>query len=454
MERAVLGVCMLERDAFGKIYSIVDRECFYHEGHQLVFDAIREMYTGGSQIDILTVVDHLVRLKGHHQITGVNTGYFVAELTNHVVSGAHVEFHSNILKSMWMEREIIKLTHGGTKMDGSTRQKLYDIQAKVQAIQSRTNETDWTDMSTLMVELYRHQEMMRQTGGVGLLTGLPTIDRKTGGLHPGHMVVVGARPSVGKSAFIGGIAMNMAKAGKTVGFLSLEMRNVELAGRLAAIDTQTDFNVLFRAMYRDEREMHAVYERIANHTAGLPIYVSDKTDVNITEIKAKAQKLKSMHGLDCLIIDYLQLIDAPEGFNRSREQEISRISRGCKIMAMEMEIPVVLLCQLNREVTKRKGEERYPQLSDIRESGSIEQDADVVLFLHRDYMTGITQDEHGNSTEFQADLVVRKWRNCDTNYTVPMDFDGPKMLFTERRDQTFGFRPVKVAEVLSDDNPF
>lgn len=432
IEKAVLGVCMLERDAFGRIYSIVDKECFYHYGHQLVFDTIREMYVVGLPVDILTVSDQIFRIKGIKEISSHPTGYFVSELTLNVVNGANVEYHASVLKSMWMEREIITLTHGGQKLDGDVRKKIYDLQQKLHEIQSAATEHEWQDMSALMVDLYKHQEEMKVTKGIGIPTGFPTIDRKNGGIHNGQMVVIGARPSVGKSAFAGMMAMNMARKDFKVGIVSLEMSNVEIAARLASIDTNTDFHVLYRGLYQDEREMHEVYNKIGNSTSTLPIFVTDKTDVNVIEIKAKAQKLRSQSGIDCLMIDYLQLIDAPEGFNKTRENEIAKISRGCKIMAKEMNIPVVLLCQLNREITKRKGTERYPQLSDLRESGAIEQDADVVMFLHRDWLAGWENDENGQSTKDQADLVIRKWRNGEANFIVPLDFDPPKMKFKER----------------------
>lgn len=453
-ERAVLGICLLENGAFGRIYSLVNKDCFYHYGHQLVFEKLAEMNTVGLPIDILTVTDQLFRVSNIKQIASLNTGYFVASLTNHVVSSNHLEYHCNVLKTLWMEREIITLTHGGTQLDGDVRKKIFDLQDKLHEIQGKATQHDWMDMSSLMVELYRHQEEMKITKGIGLTIGIPTIDKENGGVHNGQMIAIGARPSVGKSAFAGGIALSMAKNGNKVGIVSLEMSNVEIAARLASIDTDTDFQVLYRGLYRDEREMHEVYQKIGNDTSALPIYVTDKTDVNVTEIKAKAQKLKHLHGIDCLMIDYLQLIDSPEGFNRTRENQIAQISRGCKIMAKEMNIPVILLCQLNREVTKRKGEERYPQLSDLRESGAIEQDADVVMFLHRDWMAGYTNDADGNSTEKQADLVIRKWRNGKTNFIVPLDFDPPKMKFFERGSSLFVPPQRSYYEQKYESDPF
>ena len=456
LENAVLGICTLVAGSFGRVYGVLDKKCFYGTGNQVVFATISEMYTTGLPIDLFTVIDQIKRVKGIHQLEGFDTSYFVARLQNSVVNDSHLEYHSHIIKTLWMEREIAILTNGGMgKLEGSVQQQVRTIQDKLFSLQTKAAEHDWVDMTQLMVDLYRHQEEMKITKGIGVATGMPSLDKENGGFQNGQLVVIGARPSVGKSAFIGGVAIEMAKKSKTVGFISLEMSNTEIAARLAAYDTETDFNVVYRGLYRDTNETHRLYDRIAQSTSTLPIYVSDKTKVNIPEIRAKAEKLKATQGLDCLFIDYLQLVSSVGGsYTRNRENEIAEMSRGCKIMAKELNIPVVLLCQLNREVTKRKGDERYPQLSDLRESGSIEQDADVVMFLHRDFMSGYEHDENGNSTERTADLVIRKWRNGRSNFIIPLDFDPPKMKFSERKIEAI-FGPVKnYTEPDKEDNPF
>ncbi len=456
LEQAILGVCLLEKDGFGRVYGLLEPDCFYHTGHKEVFESLKKMYQEGMMIDLYTVSDFIQRIRQMPTLEGFDTSYFVARLTNYVVSGAHLEFHAHIIKVMWMEREIIHLTYGGTgSLEGNVSQRIRSIQEKLYSLQLKSAEHDWVDMSQLMVDLYRHQEEMKKTGGVGVPTGLSIIDKQNGGFQNGQLIVIGARPSMGKSALVGGMAIEMAKRKMEVGIVSLEMSNTEIAARLAAYDTDTDFNVVYRGLYRDENETHRLYDKIANSTSTLPIYVSDKTKVNIPEIRAKAEKLKNKHGLKCLYLDYLQLVSAVGGsYSKNRENEIAEMSRGCKIMAKEMNIPVVLLCQLNREVTKRKGDERYPQLSDLRESGAIEQDADVVMFLHRDFMAGYAQDADGGSTEKQADLVVRKWRNGKSNFIIPMDFDPPKMKFTERK--TGGFQPITPSpyETEKDEDPF
>lgn len=452
IEKAVLGICLLESGAFASTQGLLKTEHFYHEGHALVHEALQTMFLNGLPIDLLTVTDHIIRVKGQTLITNTETSYFLVELTNTVQSSAHLEYWCGILQTLWIDRQIILLTSSGaSKLSGDTRQKLGELQMKLGELNRGAVSGDFKDMTSLMVQLYQHQDEMRKSKGVGLATGIPTIDRENGGLHNGQMIVLGARPSIGKSAFAGQMAVDVAKQGKRVGIISLEMSNTEIAARLAAIDTDTDFNVLYRGLYRDEREAKNLYSRIASTTSQLPIFVSDKTEVNIHQIRAKAEKLKRKEGLDFLIIDYLQLIDGEAVKGKNREQEVSQISRGCKIMAKEMEIPVMVLCQLNRQSVHRKGEERYPQLSDLRESGSIEQDADVVMFLHRDWMMGVVNNENGDTTEFEADLIGRKWRNGKANWMIKLDFEPTKMKFKEHGGN---WRPVQTISEPVNDEPF
>jgi replicative DNA helicase len=454
-ETAIIGICLLEKDAFSRTYGIITEDHFYFETNREVYKCMRWMYDNNAPIDTLTVCDFMVRKRGWEDFYGYTVGYYLMQCTNHVCSSYHLEYWCHCVYEMWIDREIIKLTLSGPG-EGNAREKIADLQTKLMLLQAGTAEKDWYDMAELMLELFKHREKM-QTQGPGVLTGLKRLDQTNGGFMNGDMIVLGARPSVGKSAFLGLLAINMALNGKRVGIVSLEMSNAKIAGRLAALDTGIDFATLYRGLAIDENQQQQVYSRLANHTAGLPIKVSDKTQVSIPEIKAKAQKLKHRHGCDILFIDYLQLVDSSGfgGKNGNRENEVRQMSRGCKLMAKELDIPVVVLAQLNREVTARKGEDRYPKLSDLRESGSIEQDADVVAFLHRDWMSGLQVKEDGSSTEREADLIIRKWRDGEPNLMIPLEFDPPRMKFSERR--VFGsYRPVQTNNYYEkdDDQPF
>lgn len=456
IEAAVLGACVIEKDAFGRTFGVVERRHFYHDGTSVVYDSLAEMYNAGLPIDYLTVTDYIQNVKGFNTVGGYSPSFYVAKLTNSVVSSAHMEYHCYVLKRMWMERELLRLTHGGVKFTGETKEKIDQISGAIQEINSATYVNDWNDASELVFKLMKHQDEMSKSGGLGLMSGFPKLDNANGGFFPGQMIVLGARPSVGKSAFAGQIALQMAKQGHPVGFISLEMNNNEIAARLASLETGTDYGTIYRNLYRDEDQKATWYEKMRKFV-DLPIYVSDKTGISAVDIKAKAAKLKHSYGLKALFIDYLQLVDSESHTKgRTRENEVSIISRTCKIMAKELEIPVFVLCQLNRAVTQRSGAARYPMLSDLRESGSIEQDADIVMFLHRDILLGEPYDktEDGLSTADRADLIVRKWRSGRSNMHIDLRFDGSTMKFSQwdNFSPPTTFKPVD--NNFQDDNPF
>jgi replicative DNA helicase len=352
--------------------------------------------------------------------------------TNYVVSGANIEYHSIIIRELWQRRRVLEIKFAALEDDGfDPKGNVKDINAELNKILDSKFTKDWYSMDELIIQLYEHQEEMKANNGIGTLSGFHSIDNANGGFFPGNMIFIGARPSVGKSAFANSIAIAIAEKGKKVGILSLEMANVEIAARLAAIDTNTDYSIIYRGLMQEEYETKRMYERLNDKTVMLPIFVSDKTDVSVFDIRRKTENLMAKEGLDVLIIDYLQLIGTSDARNTTRENEVAKISRGIKILAKDLKIPIIILGQLNREVTKRKGNDRYPVLGDIRESGAIEQDADIVMFLHSDFMSGVEHDEQGNSTEGKADLVVRKWRNGKNNFIVPLNFEGRKMKFSE-----------------------
>lgn len=457
IEEAVIGICLLEKEAFGRTFGIIESESFYSEGNKIVYAAMKEMYNYSVPIDLGTVADYLYNRKNTPEINQYATPYFLAKSTNSVCSSAHLEYHCHVLKRLWMERELINLTHGGLKLEGEVPQKIASLNKAIQNINQNNVVNEWMDMTEVMFNIVKHQEHMEKTGGKGVPTGIKALDAENGGFFAGQMIVVGARPSVGKSAFMGQMALSMAKAGHTVGIISLEMNNTEVGSRLSSIETDMNYRVIYRNLYRDEDQKRLWYERMQDYL-NLPIYISDATRVNAIDIKAKAQKLKHQHGLGCLMIDYMQLISGDNTQRgRTRENEVSEISRNIKLMAKELDVPVIVLCQLNRMVTHRTGANRYPMLSDLRESGGIEQDADVVMFIHRDFLLGeaYAVDEQGNSTEDKADLIVRKWRSEASNIHIPLFFDAPKMQFKEFGSFVNKWKPeTDQTDRYQDSNPF
>lgn len=441
LEEAILGACLLEKMAFGRTYGLVDSETFYFDGHRQVYSVMKEMYDHSIPIDIYTVTERLIAQRGAEDFHGYNVGYFVCRLTNFVVSSANLEYHCYLVKEMWKRRELLKAKFRYDEDQTNTRANIEQLNEDIRKIVGSEFKRDWYDMSEIMYDLIKHQYEMAQGKKEFVTSGFKTIDQKNGGFYNGQMIVIGARPSVGKSALMGQMAIAMATKGKKVGIISLEMNNTEIAARLASLETDIDFWQIFRTIASDEDLHKRFYEKISKQTINLPIFLSDKTKVNISEIKAKATKLKFSKGCDCLMIDYLQLIDGTtDNRNYNREQEVAKMSRGLKLMAQELNIPVIVLCQLNRQVTARSYKDRFPKLSDLRESGAIEQDADVVMFLHRDYMSGWQVDDQDQSTEFSADLLGPKWRNGAT-FHLPLKFDPPKMKFSEVKE-TGNWKPI------------
>jgi replicative DNA helicase len=449
VEEAVLGSCLLEGMALGRTYGLIDADSFYFDSHKEIYSAMREMYDESVPVDVLTVTDSLINKRGKEEFYGLDTGFFLTRLTNHVVSTAHLEYHCHIVKEMWRKREVIKLRH--KVVEGESRDMIYDLDAELKKILGADVKKDWHDMEEVMYGLLVHQSDVVSGKKQFVTTGFNQIDRLNGGFYNGQMIVIGARPSVGKSALMGQMALAMAKTGKKVGIISLEMNNNEIAARLSSIETEIPFQRIYRDIANDESLHKKFYQKVSAEMINLPIFLSDKTGVNVNEIKAKATKLKASKGCDCLMIDYLQLVEGGSSNKQyNREQEVAKMSRGIKLMAQELDIPIIVLCQLNRGVTSRGQNDRYPRLSDLRESGAIEQDADVVMMLHRDYMSGILDDGEGGSTEFLADLLGQKWRNGAT-FHLTLDFDPPKMKFSEQSQ----FRKYTPEENnFQDDNPF
>lgn len=452
LEIAVLGACLLEKTAIGRVYGSVEIQNFYSDDNKLVFAEMVEMFDKNIPIDCITVWQRMTE-KGLHLHAG-GVAYYLTRLTNDVVSTAHLEYHSAVLREMWRKRELERITRGGIDPTQNAASQLSQLHRSLLDIQGGDFKKDWHSMEELIYDLIVYQNNIKDGKVKPITTGFKSIDKLNGGFYAGQLIVVGARPSMGKSALIGKMALNMAKSGSKVGIISLEMDNNQIAARLASVETDISFQSIFRNLFNDVNEQDRFFSIVSNQSSKLPIYVSDKTKVDVTEIKAKAYKLKSRAGCDCIIVDYLQLIDTVQANkNYNREQEVAKISRGLKLLAIELEIPVVVVCQLNREQTKRAAKDRYPRESDLRESGAIEQDADAILLLHRDWKAGYEVDANGNTTEFEADLLGVKWRNGAT-FHLKLDFDPPKMKFTEQSAMG-SWKPVtNFQEKEKDESPF
>lgn len=426
LECAVIGACLIERTAFGRIYGIVDEEAFYFNGYKLLFRIIKDMWESNLPVDIITVC--LNYTKKHGQlIDDAPASYFICKTTNMIVSTANLEYHALLLRQMHLQREIIKLTISGVDESKDVLHNISELQEKLRKLTEISLKDDFRSLDEVMVDLYNHMDSLQDKSLVGIPTGFKKLDKTYSGLTPKGMFVVAARPSVGKSAFLGKMAIAAATQGHKVAIISLEMDDKQITARLASLTSEIEFWRIYRNRMQDQEQREFFYEKMMS-LSNLPIRISDSASVNINDIKAKIAKLKQRNQVDVLFIDYLGLIDT-EGVNRNynREQEVSKISRGLKLIAMQNEIPVVVLCQLNR-MSEQTGDKK-PKLHHLRESGSIEQDADGVIFLHRDWMSGI-KERNGKTTEKEADIIVAKWRNGEVG-EYKIGFDGDRMRFYE-----------------------
>lgn len=425
LEMQILGAMILEPTAFGRTFKIIDQDVFRSDANKEIYTTLAETWQNGLKIDHLTTLLSLEK-KGFKSPENANTAHYISQLTRSVTSTAALEYYCLLLREMYINREVIRLTTSGiSQTDGL--HSVTKLEADLFKLKQKIVVDDFKSFDELLVDLSQHMGDVKGKSLSGITTGFTKLDLMTGGLQPGGMYIIGARPSVGKSAFMGKMVLKAALDLKKVAIISLEMTNNQIAARIASLSSDINYH----AIYRNQLEVHQqnhFYKKL-NEITGLPIRISDSTGVNISDIKAKVAKLKANGKIDILFIDYLQLLDSDNNNkNYNREQEVSKISRGLKLLAKDYNIPVVVLAQLNR--TSEQSTDKKPKLHHLRESGSLEQDADGVIFLHRDYMSGIKENAENKSTEFEADIIIAKWRDGEIN-DIKIGFDGPKMKFFE-----------------------
>jgi len=437
LEKAIVGACMLEPNAYGRLYGLLESEMFYSEGHSLIFKAIGEQWASNEPTDIISIYLKLTK-EGVSHIENSSVAYYVTNLIRNVVSTASLEYHSAKLREMYIQREMIKITHSGLgQMDGT--EAMQTISRKIAKLQEKIVVDDFLGIDEIMVNLYKHMDEVQEKELSGVTTGFARLNAITGGFQKGGMYIIGARPSVGKSAFMGKMVFQAAKSGINVGIISLEMTDNQIAARISSLATDIEYWRIFRSRMTDEKQRDHFYRK-AHEVSELPIVISDKTGVDIVDIKSKVARLKNKNKIDILYIDYLQLLDTDDkDKNSNREQQVSRISRGIKLMAKDYDIPIVVLAQLNR--ISEQTADKKPKLHNLRESGSLEQDADGVIFLHRDYMSGIKVNDNNETTENEADVIIAKWRDGEvTEYKI--GFDGARMKFFEIGEIQTSFQPI------------
>lgn len=454
IEAAVLGICINESSALGSVYNLLSEDCFFCSAHLEVYRGLKFLFENGYPIDgiILNSIMNqkgITELKGVYDSTPGGTMYFLCRLSYGVLTSAHLETWCLLLRQLAAHRLMMLLTTSGGGSGTDVFQAAGEIDKMLKRILEVRTTNDWHHISEVGIKTVKEIESRDRNKLPGVTTSISLLDKLNGGFRPGDLVVVGARPSVGKSAFMGRIATHSAMKGAKVGIISLEMEDTAIFTRMLSADSETEFNKIDRNDFGEENERARVYNALSSLST-LPIYFSDTSQVNIFDIRGKADKLQRKHGLDILIVDYLQLIEPENEKGRNREQEVAKMSRGLKLLAKTLHIPIVLLAQLNRAVME-KGDNK-PQLHHLRESGAIEQDADVVMFIHRDSLIGIEQNADGGSTEFEADLLVRKWRN-GAPMEIKIGFEPTQMRFfdpeTERLKNTPEFKSMNPGKGIT-----
>lgn len=420
LEEAVLGAIMIEKTAFDSAVKILKPECFYVEAHQRIFRAMQSLSSKNQPIDILTVVEEL-RFKEELEVVG--GAYYVTKLTNSVVSSAHIEAHARIILQKFIQRELIRISGEiiGDAYEDSTDvfDLLDDAESKLfEIINNHLRNNMETLDSVLVTTIQRIEDLRNKNEDVtGVPSGFATLDKVTYGWQNTDLIVLAARPSVGKTAFALNLARNavMSTSKPTpVALFSLEMSASQLVQRILSAESEIWLEKIARGKL-EEHEMKQLYARGIQKLSQAPLYIDDTAALNIFELRAKCRRLKAKHNIGLIIIDYLQLMSGT-GENRSsnREQEISNISRNLKALAKELSVPIIALSQLSRAVETRsagKDGNKMPQLSDLRESGAIEQDADMVMFLYRPEYHDITQNEMGENNRGETFVRIAKHRN-------------------------------------------
>ena len=443
LEEAVLGAIMIEKDAYSLISEILKPECFYKVAHQKIYEAITTLAMQQEPIDMHTVTE---QLRKNGNIDEVGGPYYITLLTAKVSSAAHLEYHARIITQKFLARELIRISTEIQTKAFDDKSDVDDLMQEAEGmlfeVSQRNLKKDVTQINPVIEEaIHRMQAAAEKQGASGVATGFHSLDKITSGWQKSDLIIIAARPAMGKTAFVLSMAKNMGvDYNQPVALFSLEMSNVQLVNRLIMNVCELEGEKVKNGQL-DKEEWNKLDKDI-KELIDAPIFVDDTPSLSVFELRSKARRLVKEHKVQCLIIDYLQLMNASGMSFGSREQEVSIISRSLKGLAKELDIPIIALSQLNRGVEGRSGlEGKRPQLSDLRESGAIEQDADMVCFIHRPEYYHLTEDAQGNSLLGIAEIIIAKHRNGATG-DIQLKFKGQYAKFMNKDDRD------------KDDNPF
>ena len=458
MERAVLGALMLEQDAYSLVSEILRPESFYDARHQVIYNAVRSLSSLQKPVDLLTVADYL---DSNSELEKAGGPAYLTELTANMASSAHIEYHARIIAQKSLARQLITFSSQLQTMafDATVDvdDLMQDAEGKLFAISQQNLKKDYTQIDPVVSEAYAQiqRAAARENGLSGLSSGFSRIDKLTNGWQNSDLIIIAARPAMGKTAFVLSMAKKIAVDMQVpVAMFSLEMSNVQLVTRLIV-------NVSELPGEKIKSGQLAPYEwgQLDNRIKQLehaPFYVDDTPSLSVFELRTKARRLVREHGVRLILIDYLQLMNASGMSFGSRQEEVSNISRSLKGLAKELNIPIIALSQLNRSVEKRdqQGDDgKRPQLSDLRESGAIEQDADMVCFIHRPEYYKIYTDSAGHDLRGMAEFIIAKHRNGAVD-TVLLRFRNELARFQDPDDDAYVPAPgetMTYGSSLNDD---
>lgn len=431
MEEAVLGALLLEKDALHRIMDVLQPHMFYKDANRLIFETIVELFRNSDPIDILTVKNAL-RQTGKLEKAG--GAFYLTELTSRVNSSANIEYHARVVAEKFILRQLISISDQVVQEAYDETTDVFELLDKAEQQLFEVSETNlrrnYMGMNELVIKTLERLEEMRgkDSSVTGIPSGMIELDKMTAGWQKTDLVIIAARPAMGKTALTLTLARNAAlRFNEPVAFFSLEMAAVQLVQRMITSEAELDAQKV-RTGRLEDYEWKQLITRIGSLSKA-QVYIDDTPALSIWDLRAKCRRLKAEKNIGMVIIDYLQLMSGNTTKTGNREQEIASISRALKEMAKELDVCMIALSQLSRAVESRGGDKR-PVLSDLRESGSIEQDADMVMFLYRPEYYGFETDEEGNSTQGMAELIIAKQRNGPTG-SVKLQFIGQYGKFTD-----------------------
>ncbi len=453
LEEAILGGIMLERDAFTTVLDILRPESFYRPEHRIIYKICMQLFEKSQPIDLLTVTEALRKAGKLEEVGGAA---YLVSLTNKVGSAAHIEHYARIVAQKYIQRELIRVSTRIIEDAFEDRKDVFDLLDEAEQglyeITDKNLRRGYMHISDLVVRAKEKLETIANAKDelTGVPSGFEELDRLTNGWQKSDLIIVAARPGMGKTSFTLSLALNSAvEYRRPVAFFSLEMSALQVAQRLISMQAEIEGSKLRNGQLEDFEwaQLHRAIEQLSE----APLFVDDTPALNIFELRAKCRRLKQHHKIELVIVDYLQLMTATvKDKNFNREQVISTISRALKGLAKELDIPVIALAQLSRQVETRSTVDRRPQLSDLRESGAIEQDADLVLFLYRPEYYKLEDDEMPPG---YTELIIAKHRNGPLR-TIPIKFQEQYTKFVSLEEDPLLSLSSKINEGERTDDPF